>query len=90
MSKVTVVKFSKDNCRPCHMLAGELAKIDFNAVGVNLVEYNVSKPENMYLIDDYRLSSAPVLVIEVDGKEVERIHGYVPAEVIIEKLYEIE
>ena len=81
---IKVIKFSKDNCRPCQMLAKELAKLDFEKLGATFEEFDVEKyPE---AVDNYDLFSVPVLVFEKDGKEITRLNGYVPVELVVETI----
>jgi thioredoxin 1 len=81
---INVIKFSKNGCRPCSILSRVLTEVDFFSNNAELVEINVSeKPE---YIEQYDLSSVPVLVFEKEGKEVDRINGSTDADTIIEVL----
>jgi thioredoxin 1 len=81
---IKVIKFSKNGCRPCSILSNVLTEVDFFSNNAELVEINISdQPE---YIEQYDLSSVPVLVFEKEGKEVARINGSTDADTIIEVL----
>jgi thioredoxin 1 len=84
MAIVTIKKFSKPNCRPCAALANYIGDIDLFNVGATLV--NVDITEQPEVIDQYGLTSVPVLVMERNGVEVGRIVGLVGTEEIIEAI----
>jgi thioredoxin 1 len=81
---VTIKKFSKPNCRPCAALANYIGDIDLFNAGASLV--NVDITEQPEVIDQYGLTSVPVLVLERNGVEVGRIVGLVGTEEIIEAI----
>ncbi len=79
-----VVDFYADWCMPCLMvspiveeLAGKLKKIRFAKVNVD---------ENANLSARFNVSSIPCIIIFKEGKEVERIIGSLPADVLEEKI----
>ena len=81
---VTIKKFSKPNCRPCAALANYIGDIDLFNAGATLENIDISeKPE---VIDQYGLTSVPVLVFERSGVEVHRIIGLRPTEEIIDAI----
>jgi thioredoxin 1 len=81
---VTMKKFSKPNCRPCQALANYIGDIDLFNAGATLENIDISeKPE---VIDQYGLTSVPVLLFERNGVEVGRIVGLVGTEEIIEAI----
>lgn len=81
---ITIKKFSKPNCRPCQVLANYIGDIDLFNAGATLVNIDISeKPE---VIDQYGLTSVPVLVFERNGLEVHRITGLRPTEEIIDAI----
>jgi thioredoxin 1 len=84
MAIITVKKFSKPNCRPCAALANYLGQIDLFNAGATLI--NVDITEQPEVIDQYGLTSVPVLVMERNGVEVGRIVGLVGTEEIIEAI----
>jgi thioredoxin 1 len=81
---VTIKKFSKPSCRPCAALANYIGDIDLFNAGATLV--NIDITEQPEVIDQYGLTSVPVLVMERNGVEVGRIVGLVGTEEIIEAI----
>jgi thioredoxin 1 len=81
---ITIKKFSKPGCRPCAALANYIGEIDLFNTGATLV--NIDITEQPEVIDQYGLTSVPVLVFERNGVEVGRIVGLVGTEEIIEAI----
>jgi thioredoxin 1 len=81
---VTMKKFSRPGCRPCVALANYIGEIDLFNAGATLVNIDIS--EQPEVIDQYGLTSVPVLVFERNGVEVGRIVGLVGTEEIIEAI----
>jgi thioredoxin 1 len=81
---ITIKKFSKPSCRPCQVLANYIGDIDLFNAGATLV--NVDITEQPEVIDQYGLTSVPVLVFERNGVEVARITGLVGTEEIIDSI----
>lgn len=82
--KVVVVDFFAEWCMPCVMmgpvieeLAGKLKEVKFAKVNVD---------ENSELAGRFSVSSIPCLVVFKEGKEVGRIVGGMPAQVLEEKI----
>jgi thioredoxin 1 len=84
MAIITIKKFSKPSCRPCQALANYIGEIDLFNAGATLV--NVDITEQPEVIDQYGLTSVPVLVMERNGVEVGRITGLVGTEEILEAI----
>jgi thioredoxin 1 len=81
---VTIKKFLKPGCRPCVALANYIGDIDLFNAGATLV--NIDITEQPEAVDQYGLTSVPVLVMERNGVEVGRIVGLVGTEEIIEAI----
>jgi thioredoxin 1 len=81
---ITIKKFSKPGCRPCAALANYIGDIDLFNAGTTLV--NIDITEQPEVIDQYGLTSVPVLVLERNGVEVGRIVGLVGTEEIVEAI----
>jgi thioredoxin 1 len=81
---ITIKKFSKPGCRPCAALANYIGDIDLFNAGATLE--NIDITEQPEVIDQYGLTSVPVLVFERSGVEVHRITGLRPTEEIIDAI----
>jgi thioredoxin 1 len=81
---ITIKKFSKPGCRPCAALANYISDIDLFNAGATLE--NIDITEHPEVIDQYGLTSVPVLVFERSGVEVHRITGLRPTEEIIDAI----
>jgi thioredoxin 1 len=81
---ITIKKFSKKDCRPCAALANYIGDIDLFNASATLI--NVDIEEHPEAIEQYGLTSVPVLVMERNGVEVGRIVGLVGTEEIIEAI----
>jgi thioredoxin 1 len=81
---ITIKKFSKPGCRPCQALANYIGDIDLFNAGATLE--NIDITEQPEVIDQYGLSSVPVLVFERSGVEVHRIVGLRGTEEIIDAI----
>jgi thioredoxin 1 len=81
---ITMKKFSKPNCRPCQALANYIGEVDLFNAGTTLVTIDIE--EHPEAIEQYGLTSVPVLVFERNGVEVGRIVGLVGTEEIIEAI----
>jgi thioredoxin 1 len=84
MAIITIKKFSKKDCRPCKALANYIGDIDLFNVGATLE--NIDIEENPEVIDQYGLSSVPVLAFLRNGVEVHRLVGLRPTEEIIDAI----
>jgi thioredoxin 1 len=84
MAIITIKKFSKPGCRPCAALANYLGDIDLFTAGATLESIDIS--EHPEVIDQYGLSSVPVLVFERNGVEVGRLVGLVGTEEILDAI----
>jgi thioredoxin 1 len=81
---ITMKKFSRPGCRPCAALSNYIGEIDLFNAGATLV--NVDITEQPEVIEQYGLTSVPVLVLERNGVEVGRIVGLAGTEEIIEAI----
>lgn len=74
---IEIIKLEKDGCSPCVWLGKTLeanaARLE--SEGATLTTLNIS--ENPALIDEYKITSVPVLVFKRNGIEMTRVHGNV-------------
>jgi thioredoxin 1 len=81
---ITIKKFSKPGCRPCAALANYLSDIDLAAHNATLESIDIT--EQPEVIDQYGLSSVPVIIFERSGVEVNRLVGLRPVDEIIDAI----
>ncbi|MFZ7945702.1 thioredoxin family protein [Neobacillus sp. 19] len=81
---ITIKKFSKPGCTPCAALANYIGDIDLFSAGATLE--NIDITERPEVIDQYGLTSVPVLIFERNGLEVHRLVGLRPTEEIIDAI----
>jgi thioredoxin 1 len=84
MAIITIKKFSRNDCRPCKALANYLGDMDLFGLGATLE--NIDIEEHPEVVEQYGLSSVPVLVMERSGVEVNRLIGLRPTEEIIDAI----
>jgi thioredoxin 1 len=70
---VTVKKFSAAWCGPCKALAPVINEIKGQFPSVNFIDYDVDVAFNE--ATQYGVRSVPTVIIEKDGKEIERFTG---------------
>lgn len=82
--KLALVDFFAEWCMPCVMMAPIIEELAGKIKAVKFAKVNVD--ENQSLSQKFKVMSIPTLIIFKGGKEVERIIGSQPAEMIEEKL----
>lgn len=70
-----LIVLSQDGCAPCKVLKDYLTR-----ESVEFTEVNLSKLP--HLAEHYNVMSTPVTVLEEDGEEIARVHGFVPEDII--------
>lgn len=81
---VAIVDFFAEWCMPCLMVAPVLEELAEKFKDIKFVRVNVD--ENKDLSSKFNITSIPCLVVFKNGKEVERITGALPEEVLEEKI----
>ena len=81
---LVLIDFFAEWCMPCVMMAPVIEELNEKLKNVKFAKVNVD--DNSELARKFKVMSIPCLIIFKQGKEVERITGSVPAEVIEEKL----
>jgi len=74
---IEIIKLEKDGCAPCVWLGKTLEANAqrLESEGATLTTLSIS--ENPSLIDEYKITSVPVLVFKRNGAEITRVHGNV-------------
>jgi len=70
-----LIVLSQDGCAPCKVLKDYLTR-----ELVEFTEVNLSKLP--HLAEHYSVMSTPVTVLEEDGEEIARVHGFVPEDIM--------
>ena len=72
-SHVLLADFYSDSCIPCKRMSPILAELEEEFTDVKFVKINAAYEEE--LTEKYEVMSSPTLIIFVDGKEADRMHG---------------
>lgn len=83
-NSLRLIKFYTPWCTPCKVMTNILKEVDLT--DVELIEIDAESETGSELAKGYGISSVPVLVLEVNGVEVERINGVASPEDIEEML----
>lgn len=88
--KLKLLKFSASWCGPCKMQKEELEK---NPIGIDIQEIDIDStaPEDMELVERYRIMSIPNMVI-IDNHDVvqARFIGYTTSDKIKQAITDLE
>lgn len=82
--KIVVVDFFANWCMPCLMIAPVIEELASKLKKVKFARIDVD--ENKSLSEKFNITSIPCLIVFKDGKEVERITGALPEEILEEKI----
>ncbi len=80
-----LVDFWADWCQPCHAIAPAIEALASEFDGSAKVG-KLDVEENSTLAERFAIHSIPSLLFFEDGKEVDRVTGVVPQQVLAEKL----
>ncbi len=83
--RFVIVDFYADWCYPCQMLSPIIEELAEEYRG-RVVFVKVNVDENQQLALKYGVMGVPTLVFIIDGREVDRIVGYVPKEYLKTKI----
>lgn len=73
-----IVDFFATWCPPCKMLSPIIDEVSNEVSEVNFYKVNID--ENLNLSEKYGISHVPTLVLFENGKEVNRVSGYIDKE----------
>ncbi len=85
-SGTVVIDFFAEWCMPCLMLSPVIEELANKLTEVKFARVNID--ENQTLSNKFGISSIPCLIVFKQGKEVDRILGALPEEVLEEKISE--
>lgn len=84
---VVLIDFYADWCGPCKMLAPVLSELSEKYEG-KLKIGKVNVDEERELAAAFRIMSIPTMIVFKDGKAINQFMGYMPLELLEEKLAE--
>ena len=83
-SGVVLVDFFAEWCMPCLMLSPVIDELSDKMTEIKFGKVNIDESQDV--AEEFSVMSVPTLIIFKEGKEVDRIVGSVPAEVLEEKI----
>ena len=83
---ITLIDFYADWCGPCKALSPVIDEIALERMDITVGKVNVDTERD--LAEKYKVRSIPTMVIFKEGKEIERMVGFLPKEEILAKIYE--
>ena len=82
--EITLIDFYADWCGPCRALAPVLEEISNMNNNYSIGKVNVD--DERELATKFNVRSIPTLIFFKEGKEIDRVVGYIPKEEILVKL----
>ena len=70
---LSVVDFYAEWCRPCHLLADVLVKLEKQNPGAKFGKVNID--ENSYTTQQFGINAVPTIILFKDGKVLKRFVG---------------
>ena len=74
-----IIVFTADWCGPCKKLKPILDNLESK---MNLKVFRIDVEKEDEAVENYTIRNIPTIVIVKDGKEVDRISGLIPSEVL--------
>jgi len=81
---VVVIDFFAEWCMPCLMMSPIVEELCLKMKKIRFGKINID--ENSNLSSKFKVLSIPTLIVFKDGREIERLIGSLPADVLEEKL----
>lgn len=82
--KPVLVDFWAEWCGPCRMVAPVVEEIAREYDNIKVCKLNVD--DNQYTVAQYGVMSIPTLILFENGKEKERVVGYMPKAQLVSRL----
>ncbi len=83
-NKIVLVDFFATWCGPCKMMSPVIDTMEQKMSEIKFVKINVEEFES--IATKYEVQGVPTILIFKEGKEQERSSGFVPEEVLTQKL----
>lgn len=84
----TVVDFWAPWCMPCQMMGPVFEELSKELEGkINFIKVNVDEEQN--IAGQYGVQSIPTLVVMKNGKEINRVVGFLPKPVLKKQIEEL-
>ena len=83
-TSLAVVDFYAEWCMPCLMMAPIFEDLAEKFRQIKFVKINID--ENSELASKFNISSIPCVIVFKEGKEIDRIKGALPQEILEEKI----
>jgi thiol-disulfide isomerase/thioredoxin len=81
-NRVQVLNFSMDRCEPCRLMQPVLAKLIMDGWQVR----DIDVAEEPKLVGQFKLKSAPTIIVLVDNREVDRVVGTIAYDKLLARL----
>lgn len=81
---LVVIDFYRDDCRFCDLLAPVLEDVAFQVPFATFAKVNCSHVDGVS--DEFDVHAFPTTKLFKDGREVDSIVGFAPAEVLVERI----
>lgn len=85
--KLVVVDFFATWCGPCKMLTPELETVAESRADFDIVKVDIDEAEDLAI--KYNVAVVPTLIMFKDGKEVDRVSGFMTGEVLTSRVEEL-
>jgi len=82
-----VIDCYADWCAPCKMLEPVIEELDEEMKDIKFLKLNVD--ENQEKAGEYGIMSIPTMLFFKDGKKIEQFAGFMPKEILKERITEI-
>lgn len=82
--KVVVVDFFATWCMPCKMLTPVLENVANSRADIDICKVDIDEAEELAI--KYQIQAVPTLIVFKDGKELNRMSGYMQEDELIARI----